>query len=127
MNIIERKRLVDNLEEIAQYYCSYKAKSGQLCDCKFKPIDGKLQYMSETYCGCPEIKVARALIMALTGFEYERLVDRIHNGKGPLDDLTELVEKAENDGRCSILLPAKTGLGDERCIKGHNHEGKCER
>jgi len=90
---LTKEELAERLETIAQFYCCYRARSGQMCDCKYLNPGEKMERTREAS-GCPEIKLARAVIMALSQRDFDKAVRRLERKEDPLQDVADLVEEA---------------------------------
>ena len=71
---IEKDRLEKNLDLLQKNSCSYFGAPNQ-CDCKYNKTEEVIP-MSESSCGCPELRLVVKLVNAMTESEYKELCKR---------------------------------------------------
>lgn len=70
---VNKERLAAALDKLQKYTCSYGG--GSFCDCKYNN-GGEIQPMSETNCGCPELRMAVLLVQTMSEEEFKMLCDK---------------------------------------------------
>lgn len=68
---IKKEFLVRNLSKISKSVCCYM---GDSCDCKY--LSGESEVGRGETTGCPETKLAAAIINGMTDEEYERFLKK---------------------------------------------------
>lgn len=80
--MLSKEELIVALKKIQGKLCAYGPRkedgSTSFCDCKYGGTD--VGGNSEDGNGCPEMRTAKAIIEALTPFEYEMICGRINKG-----------------------------------------------
>jgi len=71
---IKQQHLLKNLEKLRKQRCAYL---GERCDCKYlkDEEDADFHYLDETN-GCPEIRMAAAMLAALSEEEFNELAKK---------------------------------------------------